>query len=299
MIELHAGDFSLSVDPDTGGAITTFTHRGEALLRPVADPRLAAQNGRAVAGYPLIPYANRIAWGRFSFGGQSFQLAPNFGDHPHSIHGNAWMRRWMVADAGQDYARLVLDHAPPSDPPEEWPFAYHAELHFALQADSLRISLSVDNRDSRPWPAGLGLHPYVARTAETTLCFEADTLWTSDANSLPQSRVAVQGGAEFAQGKQLSNTEIDACYAGWGGTAVVTVPETGRTLTLASGPPLDHLQVYTPGGRDFFGLEPVSNMPDAINRMDGDADQGLRILQPGEALQALVTIGVKGPANSP
>ncbi len=293
MIELCAGDLRLSLDPETGGAIAAFTRHGTDLLRPVIDPRLAAQNGRAVAGYPLIPYANRIAWGRFAFGGNTYQLARNFGDHPHTIHGNAWMRSWSVAEATPDQARLVLDHTPPHDPPEQWPFAYHAELLFALQPDMLRITLSLENRDARPWPAGLGLHPYIARTQGTTLRFEADTLWTTDADSLPDRREAVQGEAEFAGGKLLGATEIDACYAGWGGTAEATMPETRTTLLLTSGPPMDHLQVYTPAGRDFLGLEPVSNMPDAVNRIDTEADQGLRVLAPGEALRAAVTMAVR------
>ena len=55
---------------------------------------------------------------------------------------------------------------------------------------------------------------------------------------------------------------------------------------------MDHLQVYTPAGRDFLGLEPVSNMPDAVNRMDIEADQGLVVLAPGEVLHATVVIAV-------
>jgi galactose mutarotase-like enzyme len=46
-----------------------------------------------------------------------------------------------------------------------------------------------------------------------------------------------------------------------------------------------------------MGLEPVSNMPDAINRIDTDADQGLHVLAPGETLRACVTIGVRVPSD--
>ena len=35
-------------------------------------------------------------------------------------------------------------------------------------------------------------------------------------------------------------------------------------------PLFGHLIVYTPPGEDFFCVEPVSHMTDAINRMDGD-----------------------------
>lgn len=292
MIELHVGDLRLRLDPETGGAIAGFTYRGAELLRPVIDPRLAAQRGRAVAGYPLVPYANRIGWGRFSFEGQDYQLARNFGDSPHTIHGNGWMRPWTTAESGPDRARLTLDHTPPQDPAEQWPFAYRAELVFTLHADVLRITLSVENRDTRAWPAGLGLHPYVARATDTTLRFEADTIWITGEDGLPKDREAVRDDREFAEGRLLAETEIDSCYAGWNRVAAVGMPDSGVTLVMTADPPLDHLQVYTPRGRDFLGLEPVSNMPNAANLMDTVADAGLQILKPGEILQAELTLGI-------
>lgn len=292
-LHLHAGDLRLVLDPEAGGAIAALTWRGLDVLRPVSDKRLVAQQGRAVAGYPLIPFANRIAWGRFSVGGTSFQLARNFAGHPHPIHGNAWMRPWQVAESSGTRARLVLDHRPPLDPVAEWPFAYHAEQHFNLTDGEFSVVLSVRNDDDRAFPAGIGLHPYLARTPQTTLCFEADTVWTTGADSLPIARLAVQGEQEFDQAKPLGDTEIDSCFAGWGGSARIVVPEQGMAVQIQAEPPLDHFQVYTPSGQDYCGLEPVSNMPDAINRMETVSDQGMVLLNPGESLAGKVIFAVR------
>ncbi len=292
MIALLAGKFRLVLDPATGGAIAGLEYDGIELLRPVADARLGAQRGQAVAAYPLIPYANRIAWGRFSFGGQSFQLARNFGNHPHTIHGNAWMHPWVVVRSDATSALLAFDYAPAGGDAHEWPYAYCAKQQFVLDGQCLTITLSVENRDTRPWPAGLGLHPYVARTPRTTLRFEADTVWTTDADSLPGERQAVEGDTEFDRGRDVSAAAIDNCFAGWGGEATVHWPEHDLTLTLSATLPLDHLQLYTPAGRDFLGLEPVSNMPDAINRMDAVSDQGLRVLAPGARLEGMVRFSI-------
>jgi aldose 1-epimerase len=292
VIELVAGRVRLVLEPETGGAIGALTFAGVELLRPVADARLAAQGGRAVAGYPLIPYANRIAWGRFGFGGEIFQLDRNFDDHPHTIHGNAWMHPWTVLESGERAARLAFDHAPDGASAREFPFAYHAEQHFAVDELGLVIGLSVQNRDTRPWPAGLGLHPYVARTPRTALRFEADTIWLTDATGLPTEQRAVEGDTEFDRGRDVSAAEIDNCFAGWGGSATIIWPEHDLALRIDAGPPLDHLQIYTPEGRDFFGLEPVSNMPDAINRLDTVAGQGLQILGAGETLAATIRLSI-------
>jgi aldose 1-epimerase len=296
-IALTAGDFALTLAPRTGGAIAGFTWRGLELLRPVRDARLAAQHGERVAAYPLLPYANRIAQARFTLDGETFTLARNFLGSPHSIHGNGWMRAWSVAAAGPRGATLTLAHRPPSDPAAEWPFAYAARQDFDLTGERLLVTLTLRNTDRRAWPAGLGLHPYVARTPGATLCFEADTVWLSDAADLPAERVAVPPDMDFARPRPVGGTPIDACFAGWGGAARLARPEDGVALVIESGPPLDHVQVYTPAGKDYCGLEPVSNMPDAINRMDSVSDQGLVLLQPGEELSARIVLRVECHAS--
>jgi aldose 1-epimerase len=50
--------------------------------------------------------------------------------------------------------------------------------------------------------------------------------------------------------------------------------------------------VYVPAGRDFFAVEPVSHMNNAINRPD-IADHGLRVLLPDERLTAKVRFQVE------
>ena len=292
MIELSAGDLRLVLDPQTGGAIATLTYEGIDLLRPVPDPRLAAQHGRAVAAYPLIPYANRIAWGRFAFEGNSFAIDRNFGDHPHTIHGNAWMHPWHAVHTTDTFARLIFDNDP-AENAQEWPFAYHAEQHFQVRGTELLVTLSVQNTDTRSWPAGLGLHPYVARAPGTILRFEADTIWSTDPDSLPADRTAVDGATEFDRNREVSATPIDNCYAGWGGETEIAYPDQPFSLHLEAGVPFDHFQVYTPQGQNFMGLEPVSNMPDAINRMETAADHGLRVLRFGEVLTGTVKFRVE------
>ncbi len=296
MIELSAGALRLVLDPETGGAIAALTCRGVPLLRPVIDPRLGAQHGRAVAAYPLIPYANRIAWGRFSLDGKHFMLDRNFGDHQHTIHGNGWMHAWTVQQAGDRSAVLSFDHHPDGPGAREWPFAYYAEQHFALDDDAVCVTLSVRNTGAVAWPAGLGLHPYVVRDGATRLRFEADTVWLSDADSLPCERVAVAGNFAFDRGRAVSGDPIDNCFAGWAGGAEITLLDERLSLHIEASTPFDHFQVYTPEGRDFMGLEPVSNMPDAISRMRDTADHGLQWLEPGAALSGDIWLRVESKA---
>ena len=119
-----------------------FWHNGTPLMRETPDEALRQRLVRQTSSYPLIPYSNRIAHGRFSFQGIAHQLALNFGDHPHSIHGNAWQipGRWMrqrIRIAGSRSIHRPLEDA------EAWPFAYRAEQVLAVSPDGLSITLEL------------------------------------------------------------------------------------------------------------------------------------------------------------
>ncbi|NPD67187.1 aldose 1-epimerase [Lichenicola cladoniae] len=283
MLELKAGQSVLGLRPDIGGAVGFWIREGKDVLHPVIDPNLVAQKGQAVAAYPLIPFSNRIANGRFEFEGEQFQLDRNFGGEPHAIHGNAWERAWDVVSQGPAQATLSLDHAPPRDPPGQWPFCYHAEIDYALRDDGLTVTIRVRNTDHRAQPVGLGFHPFYPRGTDLEIGFSAASVWEVGQDSLPAERLAVEGDWSFAPMRAVEGAALDNCYAGWGGSVFLRWPVRGLSLTMSAASPFDHLVVYTPPGRPYIAAEPASNMTDAINRPD-IPDRGLAILQPGETL---------------
>ncbi len=105
---LRAGALEAALSPAAGGSLLWLRHGGEDVLRPAPDN---CHDPLGMANFPLIPYANRIANGRFGFDGRDYQLPRNFGDHPHSIHGTGWQAAWTVGDQGANAVRLVQDHA--------------------------------------------------------------------------------------------------------------------------------------------------------------------------------------------
>lgn len=292
MIELVAGGNRLLLCPALGGSIGNWSHHGTPVLRHTPDDVLAGTSSRALSCFPLIPFSNRIAWGRFSFGGESFQLAKNFGDHPHTIHGNAWQREWDVAQQGPDMAELVLDHDPATDPTAgsglHWPYRYTARLLYALHADGLAVTISVTNTDHRAQPVGMGLHPYQPRSNGVQIAFQAGGVWHTGPESLPDAELPVDGDWSFHPGRPIGGPPLDNCYAAWTGRAVITRPADGLRLTIAADDVFRHLIVYTPDDKPYFAVEPASNMTDAVNRMDVVPDHGLRVLQPGDTLQRQV-----------
>ena len=297
MFDLVAGDSRLTLCPRLGGSIGNWQRRGMPVLRHSDAAALAGESSRALACFPLIPFSNRIAWGRFSFGGESFQLDRNFGDHPHTIHGNAWQREWSVMSQSAYAAELRLDHDPAADTGHHWPYAYQCTLDYTLGPDTLHVTIRLTNTDARAQPVGFGLHPYQPRTPQTAIAFRAGTVWHTGADSLPDARLPVDGHWSFDPGHVITPPPLDNCYAAWTGRAEITRPEHGLRLVIAADDVFRHLVVYTPDAKPYFAVEPASNMTDAIHHMDNVADHGLRVLAPGETLARQIRFTVEDVPN--
>src|SRR4029453_18541127 len=96
-------------------------------------------------------------------------------------------------------------------------------------ADGLRVGLAIDNLEDRPVPAGLGLHPFFTREADTELAFRAAAVWLGDAEVLPTEKVPLPAAWNHALTRRLVSG-LDNCFVGWDGVAVVSWP--GRRLRL-------------------------------------------------------------------
>lgn len=281
-MKLVAHGWALELLPSLGGAVGALSHHGNPVLRPTG----AAPGGALDTGcFPLVPYANRIADGRFDFAGDSYALPRNFGTHPHSIHGVGWQSAWTVDEVAGDAAVLTHDH----DGGGGWPWRYRAEQRFVLAPGALRIDLSLTNCDHRPMPAGLGLHPYFPCDAATRLGFSATRLWLADATMLPTVATAPDGFGDWTRpAPVMGDMLIDNAWQGWDGHARIDQCW-GSVILSAQGAGCLHL--YRPPGQPCFCVEPVSHLPDAINR------DGMAILAPGATARLTMTLTVVPPGQ--
>lgn len=298
---LAAGDARVELAPAVGGAIAGFTFRGRDVLRRTDA---AARAGRLVRGhacYPLVPYSNRIAQGQLSFGGRIHELARNFGDHPHAIHGVGWQRPWRVVERDTASAWIAFDHDAGGDHSFAWPWPFAAWQSFALTADSARATLTlkigVRNTGDEPFPFGLGWHPYFPRDAATVLGFAARGFWETDATCLPTALVAPTGPRCFAPPRAIGTTRLDNVYTGWDGRATLADAMRGHAVDIEADGACPYLVVYTAASGDYLAVEPVTQMTDAFNRAArGERDTGMRILEPGAAFSCTMRLSVRTPS---
>ena len=274
--ELHSGALRLALRPDLGGAVAGLWHRDRPILRSTEPAQLAAS--RPSACYPLVPYSNRLAYRRFRWKGQDHTTRANFDDSPHSVHGVGWQRPWRIVSSSALEVVLRLDH--PGD--ADWPFAFEASQYFTLTPQSMQVGMVVVNRAEGVAPIGLGWHPYFPKRARSRLHIELTDRWDTDAAQLPVRKVT-QPGIDA----DVSHLAFDNAFDGWRGPA--RIRDERFSLQLSSS--LDRLVVFTPQDRDYFCVEPVSHVSNAIHMAD-PAAQGLRSVAPGESTEAWMKLEV-------
>ena len=274
--ELHAGALRLAVRPDLGGAVAGFWHCETPILRSTEPAALA--DSRDAAMYPLLPYSNRLGYRRFRWKGHDYTTCADVPDSPHSLHGIGWQRPWQIVSSSVLEVVLELEHLADAD----WPFAFTARQYFTLSAESFSVRLQFTNKGAIDAPAGLGWHPYFVKRLRSRLHVELSDRWDADATLLPTRKVA-QSGIDG----DLSHLDFDNCFEGWRGPA--RIRDERFSLQLSSS--LPYLVVYTPPQRDFFCVEPVSHVTNAIHMAD-PAACGLVALAPGATLEASMRLDV-------
>lgn len=263
-----------------GGQIIEASWRGHPVLMPGQPGRAAADQHAGC--FPLVPFSNRIRGGTFHFAGRTITLPPPDYAEPHALHGRGWRARWELSSNGPDAARMTFRHARGA-----WPWRYMAEQIVSVNGEgALEVSLSLVNMDEAPMPAGIGLHPYFARPDGFRLTAVTQGRWATDpaAPGLPTRREAAP--------VDLGTEGLDHCFLGWDGHADFGGRD-GLQLTLAASGALRNLVIYTPPGKPYFCLEPVSHVNNAVH-LDGlSADEQMTVLQPRDALIGTMTLSAR------
>ncbi|TMH27603.1 MAG: aldose 1-epimerase [Betaproteobacteria bacterium] len=275
-IELHAGALRLALRADLGGSIAGLWHRDTPILRS-CEPALLS-GARQSGCFPLVPYSNRLGFRHFRWKGREYTTQPNFEDSPHSLHGVGWMSRWELASHSALDVVLRMRH----EADEHWPFAFEASQFFSLTPQSLRMQMVITSRSDIAQPVGLGWHPYFPKRARSRLHIELSERWETDVAQLPIRKVA-QPGIDG----DVSHMDFDNGFEGWKGPARIRDEKVSLQLTSS----LPYLVVYTPQHKDYFCIEPVSHVGNAIHMADPVA-HGLRALPPGESFDASMTLDV-------
>jgi aldose 1-epimerase len=286
MLRLDNDELSVEVAPEIGGGIASFRAFGLDIFRPARHDAIARRDPLGLSCFPMTPFVNRIAYGRFEFCGEQITIGPP--SLPHPLHGYGWRASWRVDRQTPQSAVLSW-----LDERGIWPWRYRTEQRLVLDPDALTVELSVENQDGRPMPASLGLHPYFPGIADAQLQADADGVWMTDTDLIPTHWVAISDApVSFNTARGLQGTALDNCYTAFGGEAQITWPQLGAEVVIGA-PTCRFMQVYTRGGDGSFCVEAQTAMPDAVNRPGSPQETGLHVVAPGERLACVTRFQVK------
>ena len=283
LLTLEDGMTRLTLAPHIGGSILDWRliASNQPLLRNSRADALASGSANQLACYPLVPWSNRVGGGGFNGPDHWFALAPNSPPGPLPIHGSGWQQAWAVKEHSSRHACLQLDST--------IPFAYSAQLIYTLRDGQLNIELKVTHQDKHAAWHGLGLHPYLPRTANTRLQAKTAKVWLCDAQGLPTDCVPLSAEWDFNQSNSLPQSRLDNCFTEWDGHARIIQPDLGYTLECqASG--TEYCLVYCPPGEDFFCFEPVTH---PVNAHHLPGHPGLTLLHKGQTMGVSCKLHVK------
>ena len=280
-LTLESGLLRCELRPDLGGCIAGLWRGSQQVLR--STPAAELQSVRVAGSYPLLPYSNRVGYCQLHWAGRDYVLPHNFAPEPHAIHGVGWERAWEVQAASATQAVLIYRRQADA----AWPFAFDSTQTITLSAQALELQMAITNCAPEPAPAGLGWHPYFAKSAQSHVRFAAAGRWDMGEDNLPTRHLAHPG-----LDADCTALDIDHCFDGWKGA--VQLDEAGLRLQITSD--LGCLVVFTTPERDSIAIEPVSHVNNALAlaRAGHSATAlGLRVLQPGQTFTAAMRIQVE------
>ena len=283
-MKLVHGPWEAVLAPACGGGIAALRRGGADILRPSAKGA-EETDPLALACFPMAPWVNRIADGRFTFDGTAVALpGEQIAGQPHALHGEAWQAPWAVLGTTPNSATLLFEGGSGA-----FPFPYRVTQTLALHDDDARLALVLENIGDRAMPAAIGLHPFFDGLEDVLIEAEAAHVWLTREDLIPTERMVVPEAWWFREPTALAGLGLDHAFDGWPGRVRLTWPGRGIALDLVS-PEARFLQIYAPLKGRTFCVEPQTAVPDAVNRAEPASVTGLRILQPGQSLTLTMTL---------
>jgi aldose 1-epimerase len=298
-IELRRGA-ARAVVTERGARLRSWCVGGSELL----DTFAAGAPADSYRGAVLAPWPNRIADGRYVFGGVEHRLAVTEPERSAALHGLVLDEAFAVVDRAPAAVTLACELR---DRPG-YPFAIRLEVSYALGAEELAVTLRASNLGRGPAPFGAGLHPYlhVGRADDAVLEVPAATRVPVDPERLlPVGPPVPVAGTEhdFTRARRVGPLALDACFgdlrrdAAGRATVRLAAPGAARAIEVWLEEPFRFVHVYTADAVDdpararaAIAIEPVTCPPDAFN-----SGAGLEVLEPGASVTARCGLRAAGP----
>jgi aldose 1-epimerase len=291
--------WQIGILPETGASIAFGRVRYNGIWLDVLRPTDPADYGNVskCASFIMLPWANRIRDGRFTFEDQAYQLETSPSDKT-ARHGDVRTRIWEVEETHPRSLRLAYESS--AHHKVNFPFAFSALVEYTVEKHDFIIQLTLHNDDERPMPAGFGHHPYFVRTqADNTpqLQVPCDQYFDLPSDYMPTNApLPIASRVDFRVLRGLDDTLLNDLLTNRMGDDPVRIvyPAWNLELEMHADPLFRHILVYTPTDEPAFAVEPQTIANDGFNLMTQGIDgHGTFILPPGESRTATIRLRLK------
>lgn len=297
MITIENKQLRVEISPETGASLIALAAKRDngwlTITRPTPPEAIDQHNPSLMGSFTMAPWCNRLQDARFEFQGKMVELKASTPEG-YATHGDVRKRPWTVVEQGSDNVMLRLATRNFSD--FNFPFPFVAKIRYALEDNRFITEFSLSNQGFDPMPAGFGFHPYFKRSLTGKLDDEA-LLRCQVAGLYPPMpsgpTLPVPSDHDFSTLTPLGDRVIDAVYNGWDGTAIIRYPQSNLQLDFACSTLLHHLCIFTPAGRSFFAVEPLTHGLNGFNLFaQGQPDTGVQVLEAGKAIEGTFALTV-------
>jgi aldose 1-epimerase len=283
-----AADGQEAVVVEVGGGLRAYRAGGVDYLDGYAEDELPPGS----SGQVLAPWPSRIRDGRYSFGGESYQLPLTEPAKHNAIHGLVAWQRWRLVE--QTDSSVLIECALPAQ--VGYPWQVTLRTRYTLGPDGLRVDHEVTNIGAAAAPFGLAAHPYFRLPGtpvdDLTLTVPARTRVLFDARLLPIGAAKVTGGDhDFTAPRRIGAQVLDNAFGDIDhdpdGTSSVRIAGGGRTLRVWAGEQFKWWVVFTSDtlhgdrNRRAVAIEPQTCPPDAFR-----SGHDVIVIEPGDTWSA-------------
>lgn len=233
--------------------------------------------------FPMVPFANRIRNNQFIWEGMPITWPIHNFDVDFFLHGDGWTKEWQILSLQSESIKLGLESVIADI------CHYYATINYKLIDSQLIVILTLENLSPKPFPFGMGLHPFFEIENGTTLQFEHNGMWLEDKNYLPNGYTTeIESKFDFRRTQEIHHQWINNGYDNWHGKATLSRLN-NLVVTMQSDVPV--LQLFQPNTDlgeylRFICLEPQTHAVDAHN----SALHSLKILQQHENIAMTMSI---------
>jgi aldose 1-epimerase len=272
---------------EVGGGLRTYTIGDRALL----DGYYEDAQCDGARGQTLVPWPNRVQDGKWTWRGETRQLALTEPEQHNAIHGLVRWMPWTVIDRSESAITVACT----SYPQPGYPWTIEVRNTWELDGEGLAVRTTITNLSKTAAPVAAGFHPYITLGTptidEAILTVPADTMLVTGAQQIPTGTQAVAGTPfDFREPRALGAQAIDNAYddlhrdADGRCTTRLETADGRHSVAVWVDAAYPYLEIFTGDGlpdpgrrRQGLGVEPMSAPPNAF--VTGES---LVTLEPGE-----------------